>query len=37
MYRVLLNYKVYPFDSYSEALKFEQENGGTIYQKVYGG
>ena len=37
MYRVLLNYKVYPFETYSEAFKFKQEHGGIIYQKVYGG
>lgn len=34
MYRVLLNWKVIPFDSYSKALAFKQEYGGVIYQKV---
>ena len=39
MYRVILNWKVIPFDTYSEALDFQQQNGGTIYQKIgsYGG
>ena len=34
MYRVLLNWKVIPFDSYSEALAFKQKYGGKIYQKI---
>lgn len=39
MYRVILKYKIYPFNTYSEALKFKRENGGEIYQKIgsYGG
>ena len=39
MYRVILNWKVIPFDSYFEALTFKQQYGGKIYQKVgsYGG
>lgn len=36
MYRVMLKCKLFPFDSYSEALQFKQQYGGTIYMKVYG-
>ena len=35
MYRVILKFKSYPFDSYSEALQFQQENGGLIYGRIY--
>jgi len=34
-YRVLIGYRVYPFSSYSEALLFQQANGGVIYEQVY--
>ena len=34
MYRVILNWKVIPFDTYSEALLFQQKYGGKIYQKI---
>lgn len=39
MYRVLLKWKSFPFETYSEALSFQQQNGGVIYQKIgsYGG
>ena len=37
MYRVLLNYKAYPFNDYYKALQFKLEHGGTIYQLAYGG
>lgn len=39
MYRVVLNWKVIPFETYSEALTFQIKYGGTIYQKIgsYGG
>ena len=37
MFRVRLNFKIYPFKNYSEALQFKMENGGQIYQLVYGG
>lgn len=36
MYRIILNGKVIPFKSYSEALDFQDKNGGTLYVKVYG-
>lgn len=34
MYRVRLHWKIVPFNTYSEALAFKQQYGGTIYQKV---
>jgi hypothetical protein len=34
MYRVVTQFKVVPFDSYSEALAFKQQYGGKIYQKI---
>lgn len=33
-YRVIKNYKVHKFDSYSKALLFKQENGGVLYEQV---
>lgn len=33
-YRIVLNFKIYPFDNYSEALKFKLENGGVLYEQV---
>jgi len=34
MFRVRLNFKIYPFKSYSEALQFKIKNGGQICQLV---
>ena len=34
-YRVILNYKVYPFNSYLEAWNFVHDNGGIMYRKEY--
>ena len=34
MYRVVTQFKVVPFDSYSKALAFKQQYGGKIYQKI---
>jgi hypothetical protein len=34
MYRVVLHWKIVPFDNYSKALAFHQKYGGTIYQKI---
>jgi len=36
MYRVILNNKIYPFNSYAEAVNFKWANGGILYVKVYG-
>ena len=36
MYKVILNNKIYSFDSYSEAINFKWTNGGILYVKVYG-
>ena len=36
MYRVIKDNKVYPFDSYGEAINFKWTNGGILYVKVYG-
>lgn len=37
MYRIITNdSKIIPFDSYYEALKYQMENGGILYVKVYG-
>jgi hypothetical protein len=33
-YRVILDFKVHKFDSYSKALLFKQENGGVMYEQV---
>ena len=33
-FRVVLDFKVYKFDSYSQALLFKQENGGVMYEQV---
>jgi hypothetical protein len=33
-YRVILDFKVYKFDSYSKALLFKQQNGGVMYEQV---
>ena len=35
MYRVVLRFESYPFDSYSEALSFRNTNGGVIYELAY--
>lgn len=36
MYSILTGFnKSEKFDSYSEALQFQMEHGGKIYQKVY--
>lgn len=35
MYRVVLWNKIVPFSNYSEALEYQQKNGGKIYQKFY--
>lgn len=34
MYRVIVNYKVYGFDSLALAKEFIKVNGGTLYEKV---
>ena len=34
MYKVILNWKIVPFDTYSKALAFKNQYGGTIYQKI---
>ena len=34
-YRVVIGYKIYPFKSYSEAMLFQQANGGVIYEQVF--
>lgn len=35
MYRVILKFETYPFETYSEALSFRNTNGGTIYELAY--
>ena len=37
MYRVIKNFKVFKFDSFAEAKRFQQENGGIMYVKAYYG
>lgn len=34
MYKVILNWKIVPFNNYSEALAFKNKYGGKIYQKI---
>lgn len=33
-FRVILDFKVHKFKTYSEALLFKQQNGGTMYEQV---
>ena len=35
MYKVVVNFKTYSFDRYSEALNFKLEHGGIIYERVW--
>lgn len=35
MFRVVKFGKSVPFSTYSEALQYQYENGGTIYVRVY--
>lgn len=38
MYRVMLrNGIIIPFDSYVQALEYQQKYGGTLYERVYEG
>lgn len=32
-YRVVCNFKSYPFDDYDKAKAFQQENGGQLYAR----
>ena len=34
-YKVISNFRAYPFENYSEALLFKTNNGGTIYELVW--
>lgn len=34
MFKVVINYKYYSFEKYSDALRFKNKNGGTLYQKI---
>ena len=33
-YRVIVKWKIHKFDTYSKALEFSQETGGTLYEQV---
>ena len=33
-FRVVLDFKVYKFKTYSKALLFKQQNGGVLYEQV---
>ena len=35
MFRVRLKGDIHPFKKYTDALKFIQEHGGTLFQKIY--
>lgn len=35
MYRVVLRFESYPFETYSEALAFKAISGGVIYELAY--
>lgn len=34
MYRVLIGFRAYPFNTYDEALMFKKMYGGTVYIKT---
>ena len=34
-YRVIHNFRAYPFETYAQALSFKNVNGGVIYELVW--